>query len=142
MPRPDFKRYPGIIDLARDLRKKQTPSESMVWNILRRRKISGYKFLKQHAVFYSIRNRQIDFYIADFYCARLKLMIEIDGKIHERQLEYDNERDSKLLEKGIQVVRIKNEELSSIEKAIPILKIIIEKRIKELSGNSSPSLIV
>jgi len=133
MPRPEFKKYPGITAMARELRKTQTPSEILVWNILRRRKLSGYKFLKQHPIIYSIRNQQIDFYIADFYCARLRLIIEVDGKIHEKQCEYDQERDSKLLNKGIHVFRIKNEELTAIEKAISTLENIIQKRIKELS---------
>ena len=141
MPRPEYKKYPGITALARDLRKRQTPSEILVWNILRRRKLSGCKFLKQHPIFYSIRNQQVDFYIADFYCAQLRLIIEVDGKIHEKQLEYDKERDSKLLAKGIYVYRIKNEELTDIEKATSLLQNIIQKRINELSGNCSPSLI-
>jgi leucyl-tRNA synthetase len=133
MPRPEFKKYPGITELARDLRKRQTPCEILVWNILRRRKLSGYKFLKQHPIFYSIRNHLVDFYIPDFYCAKLRLIIEVDGKIHERQCEYDQERDSKLLEKGIRVFRIKNEELTGIEKATSTLQDIIQKRIEELS---------
>jgi leucyl-tRNA synthetase len=79
----------------------------MVWNILRRKKLSGHKFLRQHPILYSIRNNWVNFYIADFYCAKLKLIIEVDGKIHESKKEYDLERDSKLLEKGIYVFRIK-----------------------------------
>lgn len=133
MARPEFRKYTGITAMARDLRKRQTPYEILVWNILRRKNLSGYKFLKQHPIIHSIRNHQVNFYIADFYCARLRLIIEVDGKIHERQFDYDKERDSKLLEKGIQVFRIKNEELTEIEKATLILQNIIQKRITELS---------
>lgn len=133
MPRPEFKKYKGITARARELRKRQTPCEIIVWNILRRRKLMGYKFLKQHPIIYSVRNQQIDFYIADFYCAKLSLVIEVDGKIHERQNEYDKERDSKLCEKGLHVFRIKNEDLNDNETSVSILKNIILKRIKELS---------
>jgi leucyl-tRNA synthetase len=104
----------------------------LVWNILRRKKLSGHKFLRQHPIFYSIRNDWVDFYIADFYCAKLKLIIEVDGKIHESQKEYDLERDSKLLEKGIYVLRIKNEGVSDPENTIKIINTIIDQRIKVL----------
>jgi very-short-patch-repair endonuclease len=86
--------------MARNLRNNQTSQERLGWNILRRKKLAGHKFLRQHPIFYSIRNDWVDFYIAEFYCAKLKLIIEIDGKIHESQKEYDQERDSKLLEKA------------------------------------------
>ena len=99
MARLNYKSYPFILHLARNLRNNQTSHEILVWNILRRKKLSRHKFLRQHPIFYSIRNDWVDFYIADFYCAKLKLIIEVDGKIHESQKEYDLERDSKLLKK-------------------------------------------
>jgi leucyl-tRNA synthetase len=132
MPRPEFKNYKGITSLARDLRKNQTPSEILVWKILRRRSFFGYKFLRQHPIFFSIRAQRIEFFIADFYCSQLKLIIEVDGKIHEKQREYDIERDSKLLEKGIYVIRIKNEELIDTDRSNAILHEIIQKRIEEI----------
>ena len=132
MARLNYKSYPFILRLARNLRNNQTSHEIMVWNILRRKKLSGHKFLRQHPIFYSIRNDWVDFYIADFYCAKLKLIIEVDGKIHESQKEYDHERDSKLLEKGIYVFRIKNEEVSDPENTIKIINTIIDQRVKVL----------
>ena len=132
MARLNYKSYPFILHLARNLRNNQTSHEILVWNILRRKKLSGHKFLRQHPIFYSIRNDWVDFYIADFYCAKLKLIIEVDGKIHESQKEYDLERDSKLLEKGIYVFRIKNEEVSDPENTIKIINTIIDQRIKDL----------
>ena len=89
MARLNYKSYPFILHLARNLRNNQTSHEILVWNILRRKKLSGHKFLRQHPIFYSIRNDWVDFYIADFYCAKLKLIIEVDGKIHESQKEYE-----------------------------------------------------
>jgi very-short-patch-repair endonuclease len=145
MPRPSYKSYKGITLLARSLRKNQTTSESLLWEVLRRKKVLGYRFLRQHPIFYSINKNWVDFYIADFYCSELKLIIEVDGKIHEKTREYDSLRDSKLLNKGIYVVRIKNEELENMDSVILFLKNIIRCRLGQITDNNqmnSPSLIV
>jgi leucyl-tRNA synthetase len=145
MPRSHYKSYKGITLLGRDLRKNQTPSETILWEVLRRKKLLGYKFLRQHPIYYKVINKWVEFFIADFYCSELKLIIELDGKIHETRREYDSDRDSKLLAKGIYVVRIKNEELDDINSVTLFLIEIIRKRICEFTGdkqNSSPSLIV
>jgi len=118
MPRSHYKSYKGITLLARDLRKNQTHSEKALWEVLRKEKVLGYKFLRQHPIFYRINKEWVDFYIADFYCAKLKLILEIDGPIHNYQKESDSERDSKLLNKGIKTLRIKNEELNNINSVI------------------------
>jgi very-short-patch-repair endonuclease len=111
MARSQYRSYKGITQLARNLRKNPTSSEKSLWQILRRKNICGYRFLRQHPVFYRDDNGWIEFFIADFYCSELKLIIELDGPIHNNRHEYDSERDSKLLSKGIHVLRIKNEEL-------------------------------
>jgi very-short-patch-repair endonuclease len=133
MPRTHYKSYPGITSLARDLRSNQTPAEIVLWNILRRKNLSAFKFLRQHPIFYRVNKEWVEFFIADFYCAKLQLIIEVDGKIHEQQKEYDNERDSKLLEKGISVVRIKNEEVNDIKKIKDSLTQIINERVRQLT---------
>ena len=115
MPHIHYKNYKGITSLARDLRRNQTPSEKILWDVLRKKRVLGYKFLRQHPVFYHADREWVEFYVADFYCAELKLIIEVDGSFHSGREEYDNERDSKLLNKGIQVIRIKNEELKNID---------------------------
>ena len=51
MARLNYKSYPFILHLARNLRNNQTSHESLVWNILRRKKLSGHKFLRQHPIF-------------------------------------------------------------------------------------------
>jgi leucyl-tRNA synthetase len=132
MPRPYYKSYPGITALARELRKNQTLSEILVWDILRRKKLSGYKFIRQHPIFYRIDKNWVDFYVADFYCAKLKLIIEVDGKIHEEQTEYDKERDARLSEKGIYVARIKNEEVKNINKVTSTINDVILQRAREI----------
>jgi very-short-patch-repair endonuclease len=121
MPRFHYKSYKGITLLGRNLRKNQTKSEKLLWTFLRRKSFHGYKFLRQHPIFYSIIDKRVEFFIADFYCSELKLIIELDGKIHEKNREYDSERDSKLLNKGIYVLRIKNEELDDMNSVIKTL---------------------
>ncbi|MZQ49736.1 MAG: DUF559 domain-containing protein [Bacteroidales bacterium] len=133
MPRCHYKSYKGIVSLARGLRRNQTPSEDMIWQLLRKKRISGYKFLRQHPLFYKIDGERIEFFIADFYCAGLKLVIEVDGPVHKKRGIYDSIRDSKLNNKGIMVVRILNEELADINYAISKLTQIISQRETEIS---------
>ena len=117
-----YRHYKGILLLARDLRNNPTSSEKILWEVLRRKKTSGYRFLRQHPIFIRIYNDWVDFYIADFYCAELQVVIELDGKIHDTRKEYDQERDEKMLSRGIRVLRIKNEELENIENVVVKIK--------------------
>lgn len=133
MPRCNYHNYRNITLLSRDLRKNLTSSERKLWEILRYKKLFGFKFLRQHPVFYRIDKDFVEFFIADFYCARLRLIIEIDGPVHENHKEYDAIRDLKLASKGIMVLRIKNEELVNITDVISR----IEKVISNLSKSRS-----
>jgi very-short-patch-repair endonuclease len=133
MHRYHYKNYREISLLARDLRKNPTRSEELVWEILRRKLFSGYRFLRQHPVFYRIDKEWIEFFIADFYCSRLKLVIEINGEVHESRKDYDSERDAKLSNKGISVIRIKNEEVGDINLLISKIISIIKSRESFLS---------
>ncbi len=137
-----YKKYEGIALLARKLRNNPTPSEILLWDILRRRNIFGYKFLRQHPIFYRVNNKRIEFFIADFYCAELKIIMELDGKIHEYQKEYDSERDSMLLNKGILVVRIQNDDLNDTIAIHEIIRKFVTQRKTQIAKDSSPSLIV
>lgn len=106
-----------IINLAQQLRKNQTESESIVWELLRNRQFHNLKFRRQHPVWR---------YIADFYCDELKLIIELDGKIHENQKEYDAIRDEIIKSQNIKIIRIKNQDLENnisilFEKIIPYI---------------------
>ena len=145
MPRSHYKSYKGITILARNLRKNQTQSEKLLWTVLRRKRLSDYKFLRQHPIFYRVKNKWVEFFIADFYCSELKLIIELDGEIHEHRRDYDSERDLKLLNKGIYVVRIKNKELEDMNSVVLFLNEIIFNRVRQIAGNeqnSAPALIV
>jgi very-short-patch-repair endonuclease len=56
-------------------------------------------------------NGKNNFYIADFYCAEKKFVLEIDGLIHNFQTEYDQTRDENIAELGLTILRITNEEI-------------------------------
>ena len=96
--------------LARDLRQNQTPAEKMLWKKLRNRRFRNLKFLRQHPIYYKFDNQK-KFFIADFYCHEIKLVIEIDGKIHNKQIEYDQIRTEIINLKKINVIRFTNEEI-------------------------------
>jgi len=106
-----------IKELTRDFRKNQTEAETKLWDMVRSRKLFGLKFLRQHALTYEYYGKQ-KFFITDFYCADKKLVIELDGKIHDRQKDYDQQRDYIMNTLGIRVLRIKNEELNDTSSLI------------------------
>ena len=91
---------PTILHHARDNRHPQTPAEAKLWPLLRNRNLDGYKFRRQHP---------IGFYIVDFYCHEARLIIELDGRSHDEQIEYDAERTEGLEGEGYRVLRFANE---------------------------------
>lgn len=111
-----------ITNHARQLRKEMTDSEKILWNELRGRKINGYKFLRQHPILYNGNLIRYYYFIADFYCAAKKVIIELDGPIHENNKEYDEYRDTILNDMNLNILRIKNEELSDIRNVIEKIK--------------------
>jgi very-short-patch-repair endonuclease len=81
-----------------------------MWELLRKKKLNWIKFRRQHPFWR---------YIADFYSDELKLVIELDGKIHENQIEYDKLRTEIIEKYWVKILRIKNEEIySNIENVI------------------------
>jgi len=111
----DFKFIPydkELVALARELRKKPTEAENKFWNeILKDKKLVKFKFTRQ---------KPINHFIVDFYCASLGLIVEIDGEVHEFQKIRDKERDDLLRQKfGLKIIRYKNREvLSDKEKVL------------------------
>jgi len=109
-------KYREIKRIAGELRKNPTQSESILWNHLRKRKLSGFKFLRQHPLYYEHVNNDHYFFIPDFYCQEVKLIIELDGSIHDRRKEKDKMRDEILKNHGFKILRIKNQELTDMER--------------------------
>ena len=96
-----------------------------MWQKLRGRKFHSLKFLRQHPIIYERINGKPLFFIPDFYCSEKKLIIEIDGKIHEFKKEYDNRREEILSNMELQIIRFKNEELNNIADVLKRLEIFI-----------------
>ena len=86
-----------VVAICRENRKNMTVAEQIVWELVRNRKLDGKKFLRQHKIIHENSFDSFQFFIADFYCAEEKLIVELDGGIHEVQVEYDNWRTSVLV---------------------------------------------
>ena len=95
---------PETFELAKSLRKKMTEPEKVLWRRIKNRRIKGLKFRRQHPLRY---------YIADFYCHEIKLVIELDGKVHNEteQKEHDEGRTGELERFDIRVIRFTNKEV-------------------------------
>ena len=98
-----FGALPGLFRQAQILRNNPTKAELVLWHHLRKNQMK-YKFRRQHPIWK---------YVVDFYCHPLRLVIEIDGGIHEeKEIEiYDSERTSDLLGLGLHIIRFSNEQV-------------------------------
>jgi very-short-patch-repair endonuclease len=95
---------PKLFHFARLNRQVQTEAEKVLWHNLRKRKLNGFKFRRQHRV--------ADF-IADFFCLECELVVEVDGNYHNdiEQKEYDEGRTYEFGELRIKVIRFTNREV-------------------------------
>jgi len=99
-----------------------TNCEIMLWEKLKGKQILGLRFRSQHP---------IDIFIADFYCHEARLVIEIDGEIHEGQIEYDDGREAEIEKYGIKVIRFTNGQvINEIDSVVNKIKEIVSERIK------------
>jgi len=87
---------------ARAMRHKPTPAEAKLWESLRGSRLNGFNFRRQHA---------IGIYFVDFYAPAAKLIVEVDGPVHESQIERDAERQSYLEAGRYRVIRFTNEQV-------------------------------
>ena len=92
-----------LVDRAREMRKEQTPEEGKLW----------YLYLKRLKPRF-VRQKIIGPYIVDFYCPKLKLIIEIDGEQHylEKNIEYEKRREEFLQNKGYKLLRFYNSDIN------------------------------
>jgi len=121
-------KWSEIKEIATRLRNNPTPSEAILWEVIRNRQLMRRKFLRQHPLIYDAdRNaNEFFFFIPDFYCASEKLIIELDGPVHDFQKEKDYHREEILTNNNLRVLRIKNEELDNIEQ--------VKKKITDMFG--------
>jgi very-short-patch-repair endonuclease len=103
-PKMFFSAKGDLFQKARMLRKHQTEAEKFLWARLRGNQLQGFRFKRQHP---------ISFYIADFYCHKAKLVIELDGQYHtaNNQRTYDGNRDELMSGFGLKVLRFTDEEV-------------------------------
>jgi cyclase len=89
---------------AEELRIRMTNAEIILWEALRNKKLSGLKFRRQHP---------IGRFIVDFYCHKYKLVVELDGGIHEVQevKANDQNREEELKDFGLNILRFTNEQV-------------------------------
>ena len=85
--------------LARQLRRKMTQQEIILWARLRGRRLAGLGFRRQHV---------IEGFVVDFYCHAARVVVEVDGPVHDQQLDYDAERDAILTACDLLVLRVGN----------------------------------
>jgi very-short-patch-repair endonuclease len=115
---------PVLQTRARQLRHEQTAAEAQLWEYLRDRQLKGYKFRRQYP---------IDRFIVDFYCPEEKLIIEIDGTVHQNQQEHDQERTEILEALGYRLRRYTNEQ---VKQHLPDLL----QEISELLETNNPHI--
>ena len=114
---------------ARELRKNQTDSEKIVWQLVRNRKFEDYKFTRQFVIEYKLESSVAKYFIVDFYCHEKKLILEIDGDYHKYQLRFDKNREAILKAYGFKIIRFANEE---VEAEIDVVKAKLKEKLKSI----------
>ena len=87
---------------ARSMRGEPTRAEEVLWSALQKKQVAGLKFRRQHPV---------GRFVLDFYCPSHKLVVEVDGEVHDQQQERDAERTRVLQAYGYRVLRFRNEQV-------------------------------
>lgn len=113
---------PERLRLCRQLRERQTSAEAFFWELVRDRRLLGRKFRRQHP---------LGNFVVDFYCPEIRLAVELDGGVHEAQIQRDRARDSFLAMRGVTVLRISNADL--MDDPLAALDR-IEKALLEIGG--------
>ena len=109
---------PKLKQLSQKLRKNMTDAEILLWSKIRMKQLKGLMFSRQ---------KPLGEYIADFYCAKAKLVIEVDGGQHfsDDSIEYDRIRDEFMESMGLKVLRFTNTDV--IENIEGVVEVIVEK---------------
>ena len=118
---PEIRRK--MVEMARVFRKEPTEGEKILWGALRGKRLDSIKFRRQ---------QPIGCFVVDFYASVFRLVVEVDGPIHDQQVEADKVRQDILEVLGLTVLRIKTE---IPEKGLPIALEIIRARIQEIKQN-------
>ena len=119
-----IRRHPielSFVEVARALRRRAAAAERTAWRLLQNRQMLGLKFRRQHP---------INGFIVDFYCAELRLVLELDGSIHEEiaQSSYDEARTTWLEAHRFRVERMRSRDVSETH-----LKRLLQKTMSQRS---------
>src|SRR5438046_2495237 len=101
----------SVTGRCRELRKNQTDAEKTLWYFVRGRKRKGHKFLRQYPLYADQLQGRRFYFIADFYCAEAKLVIEVDGNYHSLIKAEDESRDEVVSALGLKTIRFTNDEV-------------------------------
>ena len=124
-----YKQY--LKTYAQSNRKIPTKAEWLVWNCILKGDKMWYRFLRQ---------KPIAWYILDFYCAKLRLCIEVDGESHESRWEHDIERDTVLNSLWIQTKRYSDYDVEhNLEAVVRDIESLICERSSKLSKENPRS---
>jgi very-short-patch-repair endonuclease len=118
---------PELFRLAERMRRNPTVAEDLLWKYLKKYRLQGFVFRRQHP---------LDLFIVDFYCHKIKLVIEVDGDIHltGEFIKYDENRTGEIKKYDINVIRFRNKEIiEDIDNVMREIKTIINT----LSDSSS-----
>lgn len=122
-----YEATPDIFRIAEELRKNMTEAEKVLWERINRKQIAGVRFRRQHP---------IGRFIADFYCHKARLVIEVDGSVHDDSevKERDEGREYELKELGLRVMRFTNGEIfTDIQSVISRIEAIVIKSMIPLN---------
>ena len=94
---------------VRNFRKSPTAAEAVLWEEIRNNKL-GQKIVRQKPILFDYLACKRMF-VADFYCKSAQLIIEVDGGVHETQIDYDLLRTGLMKQMGFRIIRFTNEEV-------------------------------
>jgi very-short-patch-repair endonuclease len=115
----------NIFEKATELRNNTTDAEDILWNELKNREVFKVKFRRQHP---------IDIFIADFYCHKYKLVVEVDGEIHSdiEVQERDDGRAHDIEKLGIKILRFTNSEIMTD------IQTVKQRILDEINSHNTP----
>jgi very-short-patch-repair endonuclease len=109
---------------SRQLRREATPAEAALWPLLRGRRVAGLRFRRQVP---------LGRFIADSICAEAKLVVELDGGVHQERADVDPVRDDVLARGGLHVIRFANERvLRDTESVVAEIERVAHRRVASL----------
>ena len=127
-------RAENVKKYAKYMRENPTLAESKFWDKVSKRKFLGLRFNRQKVFNYVEQDGVMRFYIVDFYCHELKLIIEIDGAYHDNpsQIELDELRTETLKSMGLKLIRLKNDDVLNNWDGV---KVFLGVKIKEFDDD-------